>query len=761
MSENEKIKRQNYKRQRKKWIVIQSVLLMLVLIATVFSLLTYRKLNQTYYIEYTEKGDVDYKVQYEPTESYDEWLGEGQSYISELVKDLELAFNYRMEMETDVSYSYSYRVDAILEIIDKNNSLPIYDPVTNIVPTTGGIHNSGEKLELGRTVTVDFESYNNTALALIRQYQLRDVKSMLSVIMYIDVTGSSDKFEESASNSYSIAVNVPLTETTFSINTQEGVSADKKVLAVKSDINEQMFLNAAIFLAVLFLILIVILIAFIYLTRNDDINYNIKVKRIVSAYESYIQKINNQFDFSGYQVLSVGSFGDMLGIRDTIQSPILMSENEDQTATKFLIPTSTNLLYVFEIRVDNYDELYGTKEEAAPTAEEAPKEDKIPVTEEAPTVEETPAIEEAPATEEAPAAEKPPQEPTVIVPDITPEILLSLENIGADDGIRLVNDQIVHIRYRTSFMSRLIQAGDELQGYYTVLKNTLLSYKGVKARTSWAFESFNKGRIQCAKLNIKGTALQVYLGLNPEEYSQEKYKYTYVGNKPKLDGVPIMLKVKSEKHLKTALELIRDVMAKNEIKEGAMPTEDYRMPYESTEDLVDRELVKVIMPEGIVIDENTIVRKLNVEEMLKPLRNMSPASIADKVELIIEKDVDIEALEEAISEPTAELESIDFVDEIDAEYNETPEHPGVEVVGVVWPERAHKNKIYRYDPNGEKLADGDIVLVPTRDAARDKEVIRKAAIAHGNHVIDPDTLSHPLKKIIGVVKRKLEKALSE
>ena len=99
-------------------------------------------------------------------------------------------------------------------------------------------------------------------------------------------------------------------------------------------------------------------------------------------------------------------------------------------------------------------------------------------------------------------------------------------------------------------------------------------------------------------------------------------------------------------------------------------------------------------------------------------------------------------------------------DEIDEAYDETEEKPGVEVIGVVWPEHEKKSKMYRYDPNGEVLHDGDIVLVPTRDASRGRDIVRKASVAHGNHKIDPDTLRHPLKKIIAVVKRKLEEALS-
>ena len=90
-----------------------------------------------------------------------------------------------------------------------------------------------------------------------------------------------------------------------------------------------------------------------------------------------------------------------------------------------------------------------------------------------------------------------------------------------------------------------------------------------------------------------------------------------------------------------------------------------------------------------------------------------------------------------------------------------PDEPGIEVIGVVWPEKNRKNKVYRYDPNGEQLSDGDMVLVPTKDAARDREVIRKAAVAHANHRVDPEHIKHPLKKIIAVIKLRAERALAE
>ena len=275
---------------------------------------------------------------------------------------------------------------------------------------------------------------------------------------------------------------------------------------------------------------------------------------------------------------------------------------------------------------DASEEEDATEEEK--TAEESPVEETP--TEEA-SAEETP-VEEAPAEEvpveeapvaEAPAEETPVEEATVEETPVEAEpeqFIPPIITASEVDTQKAIADEIVHVRFRTSFMSRLIQAETSLQDYYTAVKNALLAYKGVKARTSWNFESFNKGRIQCAKLNIKGNAFQVYLALDPNEYNANKYHFVDVGDKPKLDKVPMLLKVKSERGLKYALELIEEMMNKLGMEKTSTPEVDYHMPYETTEALARRDLVKIILPQGVALDGVDSLVKLDVGALLDSVK---------------------------------------------------------------------------------------------------------------------------------------------
>ena len=234
-------------------------------------------------------------------------------------------------------------------------------------------------------------------------------------------------------------------------------------------------------------------------------------------------------------------------------------------------------------------------------------------------------VEEAPV-EEAPVEEAPAEEQKVDdVEEVTSEATeeksedAALDSDVTDDEISkgaIADGQVVMVSYRSSFMSRLIQADSDIQDYYTVIKNALLSYKGVKARTSWNYESFNQGRLQCAKLNIKGRTLSLYLALAPEDYNATKYHFVDASGNGKFDKVPMMLKIRSDRALKYAVELIDELMKAHNIEAGPKQNVDYRMPYETTEALAERDLVKIIVPSGVSIGKNDSLVKVDVSDFI-------------------------------------------------------------------------------------------------------------------------------------------------
>ena len=563
MSEKEKNKRAAYRKNREKWIFAQSVVVIVLTLAVLISALVSAQLQKKYYIGYREGGSIDYNVFLKENEFFEQaHLGKDQSYVASLIDKIIADYSYEIDMDTDdVNYRYSYTIKSRLEIIDNSSSVAIFNPEKELVNVQNRSQSSSNRLRINEIVVINYDEYNDLANKFLEAYSLTSTTSNIVVTLEVDVLSDCEAFSGSAVDTYTSELRIPLTTKTVNIQMTSAVPDDEaKMIACTRGAGSEVFKTTAIVLGVVDILMILLLVAFIFLTRTPDVNYTARVKRILSQYKSYIQKINNVFETYGYQTIFVNTFDEMLEIRDTIQAPILMYENEDKTCAKFMIPTDSKLLYVYKIEVEGYVEPETEKREE-------------------------------------------PVSTTIVKPNIT---------------------------------------------------------------------------------NVVRPVVKVVV--------------TPPAAKPEPDPEPE----------------IETVVEEPEIE---IEAEDEQLP----------EVVAVVEEDAAPVEEAPI-EEAPVEE--------APVEEAE------EKTSEVENILASI--PTA------------AEEAEDPNK--VEAIDIIWEERTHKT--YRYDPDGNDVEEGDVVLVPTRDVQSNKEIVREAEVARGNYKIDPSTLDHPLKKILGVVRRKAEKVFT-
>ncbi len=152
----------------------------------------------------------------------------------------------------------------------------------------------------------------------------------------------------------------------------------------------------------------------------------------------------------------------------------------------------------------------------------------------------------------------------------------------------------LHIPYSYSFVARLIQSPDSTKRYYSALKNELLSYRPVKSRISWRYDTYNLGRLQLVRMAVRGKNLFLYLSLDPREYPYEIYHQVDKGNARAFRKVPMRICVKSDLGLRRAIFLIGEAMRGAAIEKREIEPIDYAAwyGYLDTEALIEKELVK-------------------------------------------------------------------------------------------------------------------------------------------------------------------------
>ncbi len=219
--------------------------------------------------------------------------------------------------------------------------------------------------------------------------------------------------------------------------------------------------------------------------------------------------------------------------------------------------------------------------EAEPVAEEVP-----PVTEEAPVEEVQPEPEEELVVAEA-EEEEPPEE-------AEPEEEGEAENVGSiESGITIIDGRKILVRYNYSFRAKLIQAPEEIQDRFGQLMDEFASYPKVKTKESWKQVRVYSGRKTLASVLFKGRKLCVAYALDPKAYEDTKYHGLDMSEIKRYEKTPMLLKVISDRKLRYAKYLFAQVAAQNGLEQGEVVSHEFRLPYETTEALIEQDLVRV------------------------------------------------------------------------------------------------------------------------------------------------------------------------
>ena len=115
-------------------------------------------------------------------------------------------------------------------------------------------------------------------------------------------------------------------------------------------------------------------------------------------------------------------------------------------------------------------------------------------------------------------------------------------------GLRSINSK--------SFKEKLAQSEGNEKQYYTELRNQLLEYKKTRSKLSYSCDTISAGRNKLVKFAMRGKTLVMFTALDFATYENTKYRPKFKGDVKKYKDTPTMVKVKSDRGLKFAKELI-------------------------------------------------------------------------------------------------------------------------------------------------------------------------------------------------------------
>ncbi len=337
--------------KRRRGICSYICLIIVLSVIALSFLVVFVNKSRKQYVSYEERGKVDYEVYLKSNEFFEEeYLERDQQYIASLIDYITADFYYEFMLEGErIDYQYSYEIVSIVNVKDKVTGNTLYEVEEVMLEEKTYSLKQQPKFTIEEEVEIDYHAYNNLIKKFISTYDLDGVDSTLTIDLIVRTSGSVEEEEEEKSV---VSLVIPLTSKTMAIDISSNLVAnDENVLRYDS------FSSYHYWILILFIVLLILDIymmirfgRYVIETKTKEGVYARKLRKILNNYGSYIQKVNNELELEGYQVLKIDTFHDMLEIRDTIQSPILMVENKEKTRTYFVIPSS-KILYTYCLKV--------------------------------------------------------------------------------------------------------------------------------------------------------------------------------------------------------------------------------------------------------------------------------------------------------------------------------------------------------------------------------------------------------------------------
>ena len=317
-----------------------------------FMIYLYISLSKEHYVNYTEDSALDYDVIYKDNDFFDDSISKMNSkYIANLIDYIKADFKYNITfLEKDINYNYKYKIVANVSVLDNEDKEKIFE--NNDVIYESGILTGNSRTSINKTINIDYSKYNELISDFKSTYGLKDAESKLNVNMYININSDKISDMEKLDKKAVISLSMPLTKKTTGIDLSSDLTkSDDRKLLIKSNNNYSQYLLIGVAEILFSLIEIVIIIIHYYKTRTIKNIYDSEIRKLLNTYEGYIQKINSKYKIGTSQVIKVESFNDMLEIRDTLKTPILMLENEAKDGTFFIIPASNGIIYAYALRM--------------------------------------------------------------------------------------------------------------------------------------------------------------------------------------------------------------------------------------------------------------------------------------------------------------------------------------------------------------------------------------------------------------------------
>ena len=317
-----------------KYIVIL-FLLSVILGLIGFILLAKSNIIKTVKVNYNENAKLKYKVYITDVDNYGtDYLEEGMQYITDIVKKIEITYDYRITYDKEVNVSFNNDIDANVKIVDETNNKKIIYEKNEKLKTKKSQKSNVNTISEHETIDIDINKYNKIVNDFKKKHNIRANCKLL--ITFKTYQGNDTDYLDSIERNREMNIEIPLSEKMFTVNKSSDINKKSSYIASESVPFSNVVMSiSAIVLFIVTGLFVLTAIYLMYLRSKLNSDFDKYIEKILKQYDAYITESEGTIELKPDAIM-VTSFKELLDVRNNVEKAIIYNRCSEDSA-KFII----------------------------------------------------------------------------------------------------------------------------------------------------------------------------------------------------------------------------------------------------------------------------------------------------------------------------------------------------------------------------------------------------------------------------------------
>lgn len=315
---------------------------------------TTSKIAEKQKYSYKMDNEVNYTVKLKKNKFFEtDTIQKNRTYITDIVDDINMEFNYNYKIDKNADISYTYRIVSVVNIAYAGNEEAqknLWTKEYELVPAQNLNVSNGNEFNIKETVIIDYDNYNAQVANYREKYKVPITATLqVKLIVYSDAEVLTQN-KEHVSEQSGIEVKMNLLRDAFLIEENYKANDYKSVVEAESVNSNTNYV--LILLGMLSFIIAASIIANEVITIKKKYlktEFKMELNRLIRKYGEIVAEIIAPIDMENLKIIDVKDFEQMLDVEEELRMPILFYETKPDEEGEFVI-IYDNIAYRYIIK---------------------------------------------------------------------------------------------------------------------------------------------------------------------------------------------------------------------------------------------------------------------------------------------------------------------------------------------------------------------------------------------------------------------------